>query len=49
MSIPDDMDIEIRRLDMCYNQFFIDKNQALSYSIAERNKYQIRPLIEKQF
>ena len=31
MSIPDDMDIEIRRLDMCYNQFFIDKNQALSY------------------
>ncbi|PRY50393.1 phage replication protein CRI [Arcticibacter pallidicorallinus] len=28
---PDTADIEIVRLDMCYNQFFVDKNQALTY------------------
>ncbi|MFB2120056.1 phage/plasmid replication protein [Parapedobacter sp. 2B3] len=28
---PDFQDVEVRRIDLCYNQFFVDKAQALSY------------------
>lgn len=31
ITTPDFSDVEIRRIDLCYNQFFIDKSSALSY------------------
>ncbi|QNK64256.1 hypothetical protein H7F33_07165 [Pedobacter sp. PAMC26386] len=30
-STPDMRDLQICRLDLCYNQFFVDKQQALTY------------------
>jgi hypothetical protein len=30
-ATPDPRDLQIVRLDLCYNQFFIDKQQALTY------------------
>lgn len=35
-QVPSDKDIQIFRIDLCYNQFFLNKTEALAYQAAQR-------------
>ncbi|HUC96798.1 MAG TPA: phage/plasmid replication protein [Candidatus Saccharimonadales bacterium] len=36
-QLPSKNDVEIKRLDICYNQFFLNKTEALMYQRAQRD------------